>query len=187
MRPPLPRGSWPRTCRLRASRLRASRLVPRDPERGFILPLAIGASLLLLLGSLSVHSVALQGRLAHASREARAGQEDALAGAAQQLVGQLNLRHACLLSLPLARWSQEGRSCATPQELAALLGDGGGAGSGWRLLDWRPTPASVQALIELDGDGSAPLPRRGLFAVALVLEPLRAQPPRLLGLRGMTP
>jgi hypothetical protein len=157
-----------------------------EPERGFILPVAIGASLLLLLGSLSLHSVALQGRLAHASREAIAAQEDALTGAAQQLVSQLNLKHPCLLSLPRARWSLEGRSCATPQELAVLLGDGG-SGGGWRLLDWRPMSASAQALIELAGRGSAPQPRRGVFAVALLAEPLRAQPPRLLGLRGVTP
>ena len=157
-----------------------------EPERGFILPVAIGASLLLLLGSLSLHSVALQGRLVQASREARDGQEDALAGAAQQLVGQLNQRHPCLLSLPLARWSLEGRSCATPPELAALLGDGG-TNSGWRLLDWSPAPASAQALIALAGRGSATPPRRGVFAVALLAEPLRAQPPRLLGLRGVTP
>ena len=176
MRPALPRPLRPRSRRGAAN----------EPERGFILPVAIGASLLLLLGSMSLHSVALQGRLAHASREVLAGQEDALAGAAQQLVGQLNLRHPCLLSLPRDRWSEEGRSCATPQELAVLLGDGG-SGSGWRLLDWRPTPVSAQALIELDGRGSPPQPRRGVFAVALLAEPLRAQPPRLLGLRGVTP
>ena len=35
----------------------------RSGEQGFVLPLAMGASLVLLLGSLSAHTVSLQGRL----------------------------------------------------------------------------------------------------------------------------
>jgi len=155
-------------------------------EQGFILPMAIGSALLLLLGSLSVQTVALQGRLGQASREGRGRQEDALAAAAQQLVAVMNLRHPCLLVLPLTRWSQEGRPCASAPEQAALL-RGEGGGSRWHLLDWRSSAAGAEALIELDSAASGAPPRRAAFAVALLAEPLRAQPPRLLGLRGVAP
>jgi hypothetical protein len=155
-------------------------------EQGFILPMAIGSTLLLLLGSLSIQTVVLQGHLGQASREDRGRQEDALATAAQQLVGVINLRHPCLLVLPLTRWSQEGLPCASGPEQAALL-RGEGGGSSWRLLDWRSSAAGAEALIELDAAPAGGTPRRAAFAVALLAEPLRAQPPRFLGLRGVEP
>lgn len=168
----------------RPSRLRAGRLP--ESERGFILPLAFAASLLLLLGSLSLQTLALQARLSLLRRQANDLQDDALSSAAQQLVGALNLHHRCLLALPLQRWSSDGLPCASvPQQQAVLSGEEGP--SRWHLVDWQPGPDRADLQIELQ-----PLPadaprRRGSFVVALLGEPLRAQAPRLLALRGVQP
>jgi hypothetical protein len=161
-------------CRLRQGR-----------DRGFILPLAFGASLVLLLGSLSLQTLVLQRRLGLLREEQRGHQEDALASAAQQLVAALNRDHPCLLILPLQRWGSDGLPCASPEQQQALArGAGGGP---WRLLDWQPQVLRAEALIEVDSGSPALPPRRGSFAVPLQEEPLQGQAPRLLALRAVAP
>ena len=159
--------------------------VPPSPESGFVLPLALGVSMLLLLGSLSLQTVALQGHLDQVRQAGRGRDEDALVGASQRLVGELNRRHACLLSLPLSRWSQEGQSCASLPEQAALLGEAGSFGG--RLLAWSPGATEAEALIEAEPAVHGGIARRAVFKVVLHADPLRAQSPQLLGLRGVAP
>ncbi len=154
-------------------------------DRGFILPLAFGASLVLLLGSLSLQTLVLQRRLGLLREEQRGLQEDALASAAQQLVAVLNRDHPCLLILPLQRWGSDGLPCASPVQQQALA-RGGGAGP-WRLINWQPQALRAEALIELDSASQSLPPRRGSFAVPLQGEPLQGQAPRLLALRGVAP
>lgn len=154
-------------------------------DRGFILPLAFGASLVLLLGSLSLQSLVLQRRLGLLREEQRGHQEDALASAAQQLVAVLNRDHPCLLLLPRQRWGSDGLPCASPEQQQALVqGAGGGP---WRLIDWQPRVLRAEALIEVDSGSPALPPRRGSFAVPLQEEPLQGQAPRLLALRAVAP
>jgi len=150
------------------------------------MPMALGASLLVLLGSLSLQTVALQSHLGQADSQELRQQEDKLASAAQQLVADLNRFHPCLLSLPLASWSQQGLACATPEQLDALqrVEQPGG---GWQLIAWRPGLASAEILIELRPLEPRLVARRGAFAVALRDGPVQAQFPRLLGLRGVAP
>ena len=150
-----------------------------------MLPLALGVSMLLLLSSLSLQTVALQGHFDQVSQAARGRDEDALVGAAQRLVGELNLRHACLLSLPLSRWAHEGQSCASLPQQEALVGEAGSFGG--RLLAWSPGAMEAEALIEAEPAVHGGIARRAVFQVVLHTDPLRAQSPRLLGLRGVAP
>ena len=159
--------------------------LPPSSESGFVLPLALGVSMLLLMGSLSLQTVALQGHLDQVSQAERGRDEDALVGAAQRLVGELNRRHACLLSLPLSRWPQEGQSCASLPQQEALLGEARSFGG--RLLAWSPGATEAEALIEAEPAVHGEIARRAVFKVVLHSDPLRAQSPRLLGLRGVAP
>lgn len=159
--------------------------LPPSPQQGFVLPLALGVSMLLLLGSLSLQTVALQGRLDQVSQAGRGRDEDAVVGAAQRLVGELNRRHACLLPLPLSRWPQEGQACASLPQQQALLENAGSFGG--RLLAWSPGSTEAEALIEAEPTVPGGIARRAVFKVLLLADPLRAQSPRLLGLRGVAP
>jgi hypothetical protein len=168
-----------------SQRLRPPRPQPSG-EPGFVLPLAISASLLLLLGSLSVQSAALQSRLSLVTREELRQQEDRMISVGRELVGGLNRSHPCLVGLPLASWPKEGSSCATPQALEAVQ-RGVWEGLAWRLVDWQPQPDAAELVLELDPASSTRAPRRAALAVLLRGEPLRAQSLRLLGLRGVAP
>lgn len=172
-------------CRLWRSG-HARRIQPPSGEKGFVLPLAFGVSLMLLIGAFSLQTLALQARLGLRRVETRALQEDALATAAQQLVAALNLRHPCLLALPLQQWTREGLLCASALQQQALA-EGSAGAARWRLIDWQPAPRGASLQIELDALAPDVPRRRGSFVVALQSEPLRAQPPRLLALRGVVP
>jgi len=99
-------------------------------------------SLLLLLGSLSVQAVSLQSRLrGEAERELQTA-EDRLSSAAQLLIARIQLRHACLLPLPLEQWA--GAGCASAGELEQLR-RGSVLGTAWQLLRWQPEVSSAPA------------------------------------------
>ncbi|MFM7269614.1 MAG: hypothetical protein ACKOZT_13705 [Cyanobium sp.] len=181
--PPPCAGRCRHRSRLPFAPLRAG---ARPAEQGFLLPVAFVASLLLLLGALSLQALILQGRVGLRLREIRGQQEDALSTAAQQLVAALNSRHACLLALPRQRWQSEGGLCASAADLLALEQGVVGARR-WQLIDWQPAASRAKALIELDAGASPGAPRRGSFAVTLLASPPRALAPGLLGLRGVAP
>ena len=167
---PLPRRSW---------------------ERGFVLPLSMGASLVLLLGSLSVHTTSLQGRLQGIREQQQRHAEDRLASAGQQLLADLQRSQPCLLGLPLQQWDVQGLACAPAAPIASLR-QGHVLGRSYRLVDWRPQLAPAELLLEMAADAGQPA-RQGAFAVQLA----PAQPPvvphsqitdvRLVGLRGVAP
>ena len=158
-----------------------------DPAGGFVLPLAISACLVALLGSLSVQSAVLQNHWLQASRQGLRQQEDALASAAQQLVGRINRLHPCLLALPLEQWSLAGAHCPAPFPLELLI-EGEEPRGHWRLLAWQPGRASeddsATALLELTPSAGRMAPRRARFTVPLAGEPLRAQGVRLVALQA---
>ncbi len=163
----------------------------RTRSAGFVLPLAMGASLVLLLGSLSAHTASLQNRVQGMREQQRSQAEDRLASAGQQLLAELNRSHPCLLDLPLERWGQQGLACAPAASQAALRA-GQVLGASYRLIAWRPQGQAAELLLELAPEGSQPA-RRGAFAVLLTppqppaqLHP-RASDVRLLGLRGVVP
>ncbi|MFZ0408593.1 MAG: hypothetical protein WAM11_10855 [Cyanobium sp.] len=168
---------------------------PRSiPATGFLLPLASLASLLLLLGCLSMQTVALQSaqRLAAVARMRQA--EDNLMSAAQQLVASLQRQYPCLLPLALDQWS--GAACVNATQLTSLA-RGDVNAIPYQLVGWRPQAvaadplgadpvAGAEMLLELrPSDGKPPL--RSAFAVALQGLPPQVRDLRLLGLRGIAP
>ncbi|MFO7628080.1 MAG: hypothetical protein R6W06_00900 [Prochlorococcaceae cyanobacterium] len=120
---------------------------PRPAEAGYLLPLASGAALLLLLSGLSLQAAVLHQRelAAEAFRELQG--EDVLASAAQRLAQQLDGPYRSLLSQPLAAW---------PAAERAALQQGQEAGQELRLLAWEPSGSAALlrlALLRRDGSG----------------------------------
>ncbi|MCP9835556.1 MULTISPECIES: hypothetical protein [unclassified Cyanobium] len=158
---------------------------PRSP--GFVLPLAMGASMVLLLGSLSAHTVSLQVRLQGIREQQQRQAEDRLASAGQQWLADLHRSHPCLLALPLEHWDSQGLACAPAQAIASLKA-GQVLGSSYRLVGWRPQLVPAELLLELAAAAGQPA-RQGAFAVQLA--PAQPQPQitdvRLVGLQGVAP
>lgn len=73
-------------------------------QAGFVLPLALAASLVLLLSSLSLQAAVLQSRRLQASSRSLQQAEDGLASAAQRLTAALQGSGRCLRGLPSAQW-----------------------------------------------------------------------------------
>jgi len=151
----------------------------------------MGASLVLLLGSLSAHTASLQLRLQGLREQQQRRAEDRLASAGQQLLAELQRSHPCLLALPLPQWDGLGTSCAPAPAIAALR-QGQALGATYRLVAWRPDLQPAELRLELAADGNQP-PRQGAFTVQLAppQPPTQPQPQitdvRLLGLRGVAP
>ena len=181
-----------RSCRRRRPRRRLQKQLHSRlsaPTAGFLLPLAAMLSLLLLLGSLSVQAVSLQGRLRSSAERQLQASEDRLDSAAQLLVARIQLRHACLLPLALEQWA--GAGCADAADLEQLL-RGEMFGADWQLLRWQPVGAAQGAAaaeqrltleIGLAAQGQEPSRRAG-FELRLAGLPWRVQELRPLGLRG---
>jgi hypothetical protein len=168
---------------------------PGGQERsaGLLLPLTALISLLLLLGSLSVHAVSLQGRLRGDSELRLQTSEDQLHSAAQQLVDRLQQRHACLLPLALEHWAAA--DCASAAELSQLR-QGEVFGAGWQLRRWQPDAddpglaATSERRLTLEislNPSDRDSARRGGFVVRLAGLPWRVMELRPLGLRGEAP
>ena len=134
-----------------------------------MLPLALTASAVLLLGSASIHTLSLQKRLrVHASHQREHG-ADRLRSAAQAFVVASRGPEACLLQWSLLYWASSAHGCSgsDPSQLSGgLVGE-----MGWSLLDWQPRNHSGQLRLQL-ADG-----RTGNFRLAL--DPLA---PAVLGI-----
>jgi hypothetical protein len=148
-------------------------------EPAYLMPLAAGATGLLLLLGLTLQGQALQERAQVSALERLRREEDMLTSAAHQLVEVLNNRHRCLLTLPLARWDADGGSCASSEALSALR-----RMVIWsapvRLRDWRPGTDGLSAELELMLEpGAGRAERRGQFGARLA-----GVPPRAVDLRG---
>ena len=131
---------------------------PRS-QSGFVLPLALTASAVLLLGSASIHTLSLQKRLrVHASHQREHG-ADQLRSAAQAFSSAARGEEACLLRWPSFEWSVGAQACSGSNPLrlsAGVVGE-----MPWSLLDWRPSNESGQLRLQL-ADG-----RTGSFRLAL--------------------
>ena len=156
-----------------------------------MLPLTMGASLVLLLGSLSAHTASLQVRLQGIREQQQRQAEDRLASAGQQLLADLHRSHPCLLGVPLDRWYSQGLACAPAPTIASLKA-GQVLGHAYRLVGWRSEAVPAELLLELAAAGNEPS-RQGAFAVQLspAQPPAQPQPQitdvRLVGLRGVAP
>lgn len=101
------------------------------------MPLAIGASGVMLLMSFTLHGVAMQERLDVGAVQRQQQEEDLLASAAHQVLSTLNGPHRCLLDLPLEQWEVGGAACATPAAVAGLR-NAQVMAKPVRLLAWQP-------------------------------------------------
>ena len=124
-----------------------------------MLPLALTASAVLLLGSASLHTLSLQKRLRiHASTE-HAQVADQLRAAAQAFVVATRGPEACLLQWPSLDWPSAVHACNgsdSSQLRGGVVGE-----MPWTLLDWKPNIESGQLKLRL-ADG-----RTGNFRLAL--------------------
>ena len=126
-----------------------------------MLPLALTASALLLLGSASLHTLSLQKRLRINAFNQREQGADQLRSAAQGFVVATRGPDACLLQWPSFEWPGLAHRCSgsDPSRLS-----GGVVGEmPWSLLDWQPRDHSGHLKVQL-ADG-----RTGSFRLALDL------------------
>lgn len=161
-----------------------------------MLPLSLAVSLLMLLSSLSLQALALQGRSLQGVQQRRRHLEDQLLVAAQQLAGSLQRRHRCLLPLADHAWDPAAPAAAAaaaplpcvsgaalPALRQGLVGD-----QPWTLVSYRPDPeqqrGELQVRLAAGGPAAAFALHWDLRAPAGEAEPwlVRVQP---LGLRGV--
>ena len=124
-----------------------------------MLPLALTASAVLLLGSASLYTLSLQKRLRIHSSQHREQGADQLRSAAQAFAAAARGPEACFLRWPSIEWASAAQDCSgsDPSRLS-----GGVVGEmAWSLLDWQPFTESGQLKVQL-ADG-----RTGSFRLSL--------------------
>ncbi len=149
---------------------------PRAAAPGYAMPLAVGASGVLMLLSLTLHGMAMQERLQVGARERVQREDDLLVSAAHQLLAALNSTHACLRVLPLAQWPAA--SCASPAAVAALK-EAQVMAVPVKVLAWQPGVDGQTAQLTLQLQAG----RKARYGVRLVGNPVQVAQlgPRLLG------
>ena len=116
--------------------------------------LAIGMSLVVLLGSASVHTLSLHARLRARSEWQRLERRDQLRSAAMLFAERAaDPALLCLLAVPKADWAAFVDSCPGADPLSLEKGVAGS--TFWRLLDWQPTPEGGALTLALDPEGVA--------------------------------
>ena len=120
-------------------------------QRGFVLPLALTSSALLLLSSLSLQTLALHARQRSRQALAIAQTRDAERSVVMAFQQHAAGAHACLLALPSSEWESSERC---PGVNPGLLQSGRVADRDWQLLDWQPQGARAGTLQLLWSDGS---------------------------------
>jgi hypothetical protein len=141
----------------------------------------------LVLSSLSLQGTALQSKLHFRSQVQVRSDQDQLSQAAQRLVSQINLLHPCLLNLPKQDWAVLGTACIDTNQATSLIQGGDGSPADVLTLDWQPDASGQKVMLLLQlptvegGSG-----RRGLFAIQLGGDPIRAWSIQEQGLLGAT-
>ena len=152
---------------------------------GFVLPLALSASVVLLLGSVSIYTLSLQGRLRLNVLRRRELAADQLRSAAQAFAAAARGPESCLLQWASMDWSAVFPQCSRSDSSELTSGVVGEIS--WFLLDWQPSTSSGQLTLQL-ADGRTGSFRLGLDPIApAVLEigdvQLQARVPQLEGQR----
>jgi hypothetical protein len=158
-------------------RLRCRR--PRPKEPGYALPLAIGASGLLFLGSVTLLGVGMQERLDVGAMEQLQRDEDLLASAAHKLLSVLNSAHRCLLNEPLTDWEARGAGCNADAATVAALKNAQVMDAAVQVMAWQPgtRAQTMQLALQLNSGRQA---RYEVQLAATTPEAARLGP-RLLG------
>ena len=134
----------------------ASRL---QAQEGFVLPLALSASAVLLLGSASIHTLSLQGRLRLNVLRRRELAADQLRSAAQAFAAAARGPESCLLQWASMDWSGAFPECSRSD--SSELTSGVVGEMNWTLVVWQPSTDSGQLTLQL-ADG-----RTGSFRFGL--------------------
>ena len=124
-----------------------------------MLPLAVTASAVLLLGSASIHTLSLQKRLRIHAFTRHALVADQLRSAAQAFAAAGRGPDACLLSWPSLGWASAAQDCSGSDP--SMLSSGVVGEMRWSLLDWKPLGQNGTLRLQL-ADG-----RIGRFGLAL--------------------
>jgi hypothetical protein len=109
--------------------------LPDPQQQGFAIPLALTTSVLLLLSSLSLQTLALYARQRSLQALATAKIRDAEQSVAMAFQQHAAGAHSCLLALPSSEWESSERC---PRENLTLLQSGQVDDRDWQLLDWQP-------------------------------------------------
>ena len=117
--------------------------LPDSRQQGFALPLALTTSVLLLLSSLSLQTLALHARQRSRQALAIAQTLDAERSVAMAFQQHAAGAHACLLALPSSEWEGSKRC---PGANPAPLQSGSVADRDWQLLGWQPHGAMAGTL-----------------------------------------
>ena len=139
--------------------------MPKPRASGFVLPLALTASAVLLLSSASIHTLSLQGRLRLQAAIERDQSADQLRSAAQAFTTMATGAQACLLHMPSVDWGLRQNVCSGAEPTFLL--EGSVADQRWQLLSWQPGLESGDLRLAL-ADG-----RRASFRLELAAD--RAQ------------
>jgi hypothetical protein len=78
--------------------------VPLPEQAGFLLPLSIASTLLMLISGVSLQLAMLQGQRVQAAQMERSGNDDALVSAAHGVAAQLQGPYSCLRAQPFSNW-----------------------------------------------------------------------------------
>ena len=119
------------------------RLPDHSQQRGFVLPLVLTGSTVVLLSSLSLQTLALHARQRSSQGLATAQMLDAERSVAMAFQQHAAGAHACLLALPSSAWPASER-CAGVNPTP--LQSGRVADRDWQLLEWQPHGALAGTL-----------------------------------------
>ena len=109
-------------------------------DAGFILPMAVLVTMILLLGSLSVQGVMLQRQMSDSILLTSHVQEDAMASSAQAVAGALQQRGACLLEKSWQQWNKQGCYGALAPSLNGSMAGGSYRVTGYSFSKNGPAP-----------------------------------------------
>ena len=119
------------------------RLPDHSQQKGFVLPLVLTTSALLLLSSLSLQTLALHARQRSSQALVTAQILDAEHSVAMAFQQQSVGANACLLAMPSGAWA-DSEHCLGSNPSA--LQSGRVADRAWQLLDWQPRGAMAGTL-----------------------------------------
>lgn len=120
----------------------------RAAAAGFVLPLAISSSIVLMIGSASLHTLALQARLRAQQALALRHHDDQLQSVAMAFLhSAAAAEQACLLEWPSSLW--DGLAAVCPQADPAALRAGELEAISWTLLSWQPDDGLAPARLRL--------------------------------------
>ena len=126
-------------------------LIPPRCSEGFVLPLALSTTAVLLLSSLSLQTLAMHGRQRSRLLFTTAAQADARQSVAMDFLQRASGSTRCLLAVPSAQWGNAGLCLgADPQHLKAGLSDA----LAWQLSSWEPQSLASGTLEWRWPDGS---------------------------------